>query len=42
MFAEQFAILIKKLRIRNLQRPGKLRRITLARVNLIALGMHLK
>ena len=42
MFAERFTILVEKLSVRSLQRPGEFRSVTLAAVDLVALRMDLE
>src|SRR6266852_1868897 len=42
MFAEGLAILVEELGVGSLQRPSKLRAVSLAGVDLVALGMDLE
>jgi hypothetical protein len=42
MLTERFVILVEKLRVRSLQRPGDLPRFTLADIDLIPLRMDPK
>ena|ERR1700720_165499 len=42
MFAEVFAIVVEELGVGSLQRPGELRGVTLAGVDLVALGVDLE
>ena len=42
MFTEGFAVFVEELRVGSLQPPDELRGVTLAGIDLVALGMNLK